>query len=273
MSTSRKSAIAAAAILIVVHVVVLAVRYGTDTASLLGDWIDTAAPLVAAVVCWSTSRRAGPFGSRVWRLASFSAFLAFVGQALYTYSYDYLHAPFGTLWPSDVLVFFWVVPAMMTLFLSPRDPDGGFRWLRLADFVQVCTLVLAVELSQLYVPSGWMTSGQAMEVRTFYAGLIFFGCLSLGFLFRGGFSANRTAKAFFLRMAGFLFVYGAVLSATLLAQASRNYQQGTWPDLLWTLSYCLLIGIAGTGTTTSSNPRWPNPRLAGRRYWLSSFPC
>ena len=40
------------------------------------------------------------------------------------------------MWPSDVLVFFWAVPAMMTLFLSPRDPDSGFRWLRLCDFVK-----------------------------------------------------------------------------------------------------------------------------------------
>jgi two-component system, cell cycle sensor histidine kinase and response regulator CckA len=177
---------------------------------------------------------------------AFSAFLAFIGQALYTYYYDYLRAALGTLWPSDVLVFFWVVPSMMTLFLSPRDPDSGFRWLRVCDFVQVCTLVLAVELSQLYAPSRWASSGQSMQVRALYAGIMFFGLLALSFLFRGTLSRNRTAKAYFLRMSGFLFVYGTVLNTTLYAQASRNYQQGTWPDLLWTLSYCLLIGIAGT---------------------------
>ena len=109
------------------------------------------------------SRQAGPYGRRVWRLVGFSMLLSTIGQALYTDYYDYQHMPLGTLWPSDVLVFFWVVPAMMTLFLGRGDPDRGFRWLRVCDFVQVCTLVLAVELSQIYVPSRWQQAGQAMD--------------------------------------------------------------------------------------------------------------
>src|SRR4249920_2316692 len=103
MSKLRTSAIAAAVVLVLVHVSVLLVRYGSDAASLWGDWIDALAPLVAAVVCWQVSRQAGPFGKRVWRLVSFSAILTAIGQTLYTYYYDYLHAPLGTLWPSDIL--------------------------------------------------------------------------------------------------------------------------------------------------------------------------
>jgi two-component system, cell cycle sensor histidine kinase and response regulator CckA len=230
----------------VVHGVVLVVRYGSDTASLWGDWIDTAAPLIGAVVCWMVSRQAGPFGRRVWRLVAFSTFLAAIGQALYTYYYDYLHASLGTLWPSDVLIFFWIVPAMMTLFLSPRDPGSGFGWLRACDFVQVCTLVLAIELSQIYVPSRWQAAGRTMEVRALYAGILFFGLVALSFLVRGLASRNRTARSYFLRIGAFLVVYGTVLNATLRAQASGHYQQGTWPDITWTFSFCLLILIAGT---------------------------
>ena len=121
MSKLRTSALAAAVVILLVHGAVLAFRYGSATASLWGDWIDTAAPLVAAVVCWMASRQAGTFGRRVWRLVAFSALMTTVGQGLYTDYYDYLHAPLGTLWPSDVLVFFWIVPAAMTLFLSPGD--------------------------------------------------------------------------------------------------------------------------------------------------------
>jgi len=246
MSKPRTSAIAAAAILIVIHATVLAVRYGTETASLWGDWIDTAAPLAGAAICFMVARRAGPFGGRVWRLVGFSLLLITLGQAIYTYYYDYQHAPLGTLWPSDVLVFFWVVPAMMTLFLSPRDPDRGFRWLRVCDFVQVCTLVLAVELSQIYVPSRWQQGGQTMEVRSLHAGIFFFGLIALTFLGRGFLSPDRTEKAFFLRMGGFLTVHGIVLNGTLYYQASGHYKQGEWPDFPWTVSYCLLILLAGT---------------------------
>jgi two-component system cell cycle sensor histidine kinase/response regulator CckA len=250
----RTASLAAAAVLLGVHGAVLALRYGTDTASLWGDWIDTAAPLAAAVICAMVARRAGLFGRRVWRLVGVSFLLTAVGQGLYTYSYDYVHAPLGTIWPSDVLVFFWIVPAMMTLFLSPRDPDSGYRWLRACDFAQVCALVLAVELSQIYVPSRWQAAGRTMEMRTVYAGIFFFGALALSFLIRGGFSLNRTAKSFYLRMGAFLTFHGIVLNTTLYYQASGHYQQGTWTDLPWTFSYCLAIVLAGTWNEGEESP-------------------
>jgi PAS domain S-box-containing protein len=242
----RTTALAAAFVLMGVRVAVLILWYGTDTASLRGDWIDTAAPLAAAVVCWMVARQAEGFGRRVWRLVCISFLLASVGQGLYTYNYDYLHAPLATIWPSDVLVFFWIVPAMMTLFLSPRDPDSGFRWLRVCDFVQVCTLVLAVELSQIYVPSRWQAAGPAMQLRAVHAGILFFGAIAVSFLVRGWLCQNRSARSFFLRMGAFLVVSATVLNATLYYQASGHYQQGTWTDLPWTVSFCLAIVLAGT---------------------------
>jgi two-component system, cell cycle sensor histidine kinase and response regulator CckA len=254
MPRHRKFAIAATAALIVAHLVLLGLRYGTPFASLWGDWILAAAVLVAIVVCWSTSRRSGVFGKRVWRLVSLSLFLALLGQILYTYYFDYLHAPANTLWPSDILVFFWAVPAMLALFLSPLDPNKGFRWLRLCDFVQICTLVLAVELSTLYVPSQWQASGRDMAMRAFHAGLAFFGLLALSFLVRGLFTRYRIARSFFLRLAGFFFVFAITSNMTLFAFAVGNYHQGTWPDLLWTVTYCLLIVIAATWDGAEQSP-------------------
>ena len=242
-----------------VHGGVLAVRYGTDTASVWGDWIDTVAPLAAAVICWMVSQQAGPFGRRVWRLVAFSSLLTCIGQGLYTYYYDYLHAALGTIWPSDVLVFFWIVPAMTTLFLSPRDPGSGYGWLRVCDFVQACTLVLAIELSQIYVPSRWQVGGQNMERRTLYAGIFFFGLIALSFLLRGLLSRHRIVRAFFLRMGVVLVVHGTVLNVTLRWQASGHYQQGTWLDLAWTVSYCLLILMAGTWSETEGQPEAEPP--------------
>ncbi|MGA2100964.1 MAG: PAS domain S-box protein [Candidatus Sulfotelmatobacter sp.] len=246
MPKVRTAAIAASAILILAHVSVLVARYGSDSASLWGDWIDTIAPLAATVVCWLVSRQAGPFGRRVWRLVAFSSLLSAIGQGLYTDYYDYLHAPLGTLWPSDVLVFFWVVPVVMTLFLSPRDPGSGYGWLRVCDFAQVCTLALAVELSQIYVPSRWQAAGQAMQVRALHAGVFFFGLIALSFLVRSLLSGGRTEKTFFSRLTAFLTVHAIVLNGTLYWQASGHYKQGEWPDLSWTFSFCLLIVLAGT---------------------------
>jgi two-component system, cell cycle sensor histidine kinase and response regulator CckA len=255
MSTSRKSAIVAAAVLIVVHVALLAVRYGTPVASLWGDWIGSAAGFVGALASWSASRRSGPFGKRVWRLVTFSVVLVSLGQVAYTYYFDYHHAPAGTeFWPSDILVFFWAVPVLMTLFLSPRDPDSGFRWLRLCDFAQVCTLVLALELSTLFVPSRWQVSESAMNARVFHAGLAFFGLLVLSFLLRGLLTRYRTARAFFLRMAAFFFAFAVTSNATLFAFAGESYRPGTWLDLLWTLTYGLLVAIAVTWNGAEQGP-------------------
>ncbi|MGA8645765.1 MAG: PAS domain S-box protein [Candidatus Sulfotelmatobacter sp.] len=260
MSTSRKSAIAAAAVLVVVHLLLVTVRYGTQFAALWGNWIGAVSALLAAVVCWSVSRRADSFGKRVWRLVSLSLFLAFLNQFAYTYYFDYLHAPTNALWPSDILVFFWAVPAMMTMFLSPGDPTSGVRWLRVCDFVQVCTLVLALELSLLYVPSRWQSSEPAMFIRTFHVAVFFFGFLTFAFLVRGLISPFRIARIFFFQLAGFFFVFGITTNTTRYAIASGNYRQGTWLDLPWTLSYCLLAVIAATWADTGQHSETVEPR-------------
>jgi two-component system cell cycle sensor histidine kinase/response regulator CckA len=242
MSKLRASAVAAAATPVVVHLAILATGYGTHFASVWGHWTDAASALIAAVVCWSAARQSGTFGRRVWRLVSLSLVLAFISQFVFTLYFDYLHAPNWELWPSDILVFFWTVPAMLTLFLSPRDPSRGFRWLRMCDFLQVCALVLSLELSLLYVPSQWQFP------RTFHVALIFFGLLAFSFLVRGLISPFRTARALFFRLAVFFFFFGATTNVTRYAMSVGSYRQGTWLDLPWTLSFCLVAGFAATWT-------------------------
>ncbi len=254
MSQLRRTALAAAAILI--SHMCLWWRFATEpTRRLCG-----AIGLTRWRHWWARScagrrpERLGRYGNRVWRLVSFAALLTAIGQGLYTEYYDYLHAPLGTLWPSDVLVFFWVVPIVMTLFLSPRDPESGYQWLRVCDFAQVCTLALAVEMSQIYVPSQWQMEGRAMQHRALYAGILFFGLIAASFVLRFVMSSNRLERRFFGRLAGFLTVHAIVLNGTLAYQASGSYRQGGWFDLTWTVSYCVLIVIAGT---------WNEPERGG----------
>jgi two-component system cell cycle sensor histidine kinase/response regulator CckA len=260
MAKLRTSAIAAAATLVVVHLAILAIGYGTEFASVWGHWTDAVSALVAAVVCWFAARHSGSFGRRVWRLVSLSLTLAFLSQFAYTFYFDYLHAPYGQVWPSDILVFFWAVPAMMTLFLSPRDPNSGFRWLRLCDFLQVCALVLSLELSLLYVPSRWQSSGNAMFARTFHVAVLFFGLLALSFLVRALLTPFRTARALFFRLAAFFFFFGITTNTTRYAISAGVYRQGTWLDLPWTLSFCLLAGIAATWADSEQHLPEAGPR-------------
>jgi two-component system cell cycle sensor histidine kinase/response regulator CckA len=206
----------------------------------------------------------------VWRLVFFSLLLALLGQIGYTYYFDYLHAPSSTLWPSDILVFFWVVPAMMTLFLGPRDPNSGFRWLRFCDFAQACALVLALELSLLYTPSRWETSEQAMALRAFHVGVPFFGLLAMSFLVRGALSLYQVARTLFLRLSVFFFAYAITTNATLYAFAKGNMQQGIWMDLLWTATYCILILIAATWEGAEPDPVTIVPFAPGMQL-LSQF--
>jgi two-component system cell cycle sensor histidine kinase/response regulator CckA len=254
MSKLRASAVAAAATPVVVHLAILATGYGTHFASLWGHWTDAASALIAAVICWSAARQSGAFGRRVWRLVSLSLVLAFISQFAFTFYFDYLHARSNELWPSDILVFFWTVPAMMTLFLSSRDPSRGFRWLRMCDFLQVCALVLSLELSMLFVPSRWQLP------QTFHVALVFFGLLALSFLVRGLLSPSRTARAFFFRLAAFFFFFGATTNITRYALTAGSYRQGTWLDLPWTLSFCLLAGFAATWTDSEQQSRESEPR-------------
>src|SRR5580704_5754096 len=242
----RAAVLAAAGVLVFGHVGLLLRRFGTNSASVGGDWLTGFAALLATIASWLASRSAGPFGKRVWRLVALSGFLAFVGQVLYTYYYDYLHISLGTVWPSDFLVFFWPVPAMMALFLSPLDPNSGYRWLRTCDFLQVCSLVLAVELSTLYVPSRWQAARHTMATRALTAGIIFFGLLAVSFLVRGLLARYRSAGKLFQRLAIFFCVYAVTTNATLSALASEHYKEGTWLDLLWTVTYCLLALTAAT---------------------------
>jgi PAS domain S-box-containing protein len=93
-----------------------------------------------------------------------------------------------------------------------------------------------------------------MELHTFHAGVLFFGLVAVSFLIRGLLSHDRTSSSFFLRMGGFLVVHGFVLNATLYSQSTGHYQQGEWADIAWTVSYAVLIVIAGTWNDSEQEP-------------------
>ena len=267
----RKSAIVAAAALIVVHVGMLAASYGTPVASLWGDWIGAIAGFVGGPGRWSASRRSGLlYGKRVWRLVSFSSFSSSLDQFAYTYYFDYHHAPSGALLAERHPGVFLGCPAMMTLFLSPRDPGSGFRWLRLCDFVQVCTLVLALELSTLYIPSRWQSPKQPWLVRVFYAGCPFFGSwLSLSV--RGLLTPLHTARAFFFRLAAFFFVFGVTSNITR-SLCHRNLSAGDLARSAVDPYYCLPDGdCRDLGRPRAAVPESVEPQSAHGLQLLTQF--
>jgi len=236
----------AAVLLVVGQLFLFSPRFDKSTASLWGDLILAAAALLAAVACWFASRTAGPFSKRVWRLVALSLLLRFVHEAVATYYFDFLHASVHTIWPSDVLIFFWAVPAIMTLFLTPRDLDTGSPWLRICDFLQVCTLALALELSAIYVPSRWLIGAQAMENRAFRVGVIFFGLLAVSFLARGFITSFGTVRRLFQRLAVFFVGYGFATNISLYSWLTGSHEHFRLLGLLESVTYGLLSVLAAT---------------------------
>jgi two-component system, cell cycle sensor histidine kinase and response regulator CckA len=265
MSRIRVFTLAAAMLLISVHAVVLKAFYATASASVWGNPIElVGAPLLASIAAWWAARDSGTFSRRVWRLVALSFLLATVCGIFYIYSFDYLKKISGQRWPSDFLVFFWPIPAVMSIFLTPSDPKREFRWLRLCDFVQVSVLVLSVELSQLYVPSRWETSNHVMQVRMLFAGIVFFGLLATSFLVRGFSAKDPASRRLFLRLAIFFFAFAITNNVTFYEYAQGVAVDGTWLDLLWTISYCGMVVIAATWREPGFGPEKhidpPSPR-------------
>ena len=88
--------------------------------------------------------------------------------------------------------------------------------------------------------------------------------VALSFLVRGLLTHYRTGRAFFLRLAGFFFAYAIATNVTLYAFATGNVQEGIWTDLLWTVSYAILIVIAATWDGAEPDPAEDDgPRCAG----------
>ncbi len=231
-----------------VHGAVLALRYGTETASLWGDWIDTAAPLHGgrASAGWFRARPgplAGGFGA--WSLSP--ACSTAIGQALYTDYYDYLHAPLGTL----------VAERRACLLLGRARHDdavsesaGPRQRIRLVARLRFCAglhacagcRVVANLRAFALAGSGTGDAGPRAACRN-------------PFLWAGGFefSGSRPAE-FQSHRESILPAHGRLPGRprnrsqchALPIRRPDTISRGTWPDLSWTLSFCLLIVIAGT---------------------------
>ena len=233
MSKFRASAIAAAAILLLMHGAVLMLRYGTETASLWGDWIEAVAILRPRWSAGLRLRRSGPFGRRFGGWFSFRSLLALAGQVALPTTSITCTLPSGTLWPSDILVFFWVVPAMMTLFLGPG--------IRTADSAGCASAILRKPARWCWRSSFHSSirrrAGKPPS-RSWRIALSTSECLSSGcwleFSGARALSLYRYREVLFLRLAVFFSPTRSPANLTLYGFAKGDLKQGIWMDLLWT---------------------------------------
>jgi len=96
-------------------------------------------------------------------------------------------------------------------------------------------------------------------VRSLYAGIVFFGLLAFSFLLRGLLTSRHSGRGLFLRLALFFFAFAITTNATLYGYAVGNYKQGIWLDLLWTISFGLMTGLATTWRDRPEESEAPPP--------------
>ena len=101
-----------------------------------------------------------------------------------------LHASVHSVWPSDILYFFFPPTMALALLLRRRTRAAeGINWAECFDFLQLGILTAAVYLYYFYLPSHWQASAPEMEQLQWRVGVARDVFLVLAFAFRLSFFA------------------------------------------------------------------------------------
>ncbi len=157
-----------------------------------------------------------------------------------------LHASYEIRWPSDPLVFFWVAPIFMALFLVSRG--GRERWdsVQMLDFAQILILTMAAYLAFLFVPSEWQAAGRWMAKRGWDTTNVRDPLLTAGLAARAFFSHSRLVQSLFRRLAAFFLLYQLADLVYHYEEEVQKVTTGSLWDLLWSAPFVAAIAFACT---------------------------
>jgi PAS domain S-box-containing protein len=261
---------AVALALFLFHAALLLAAPWRSATPLLSNSIQLACGLVAAWSCLSTSRRFDRFGKHFWLLVAAGFFVWSVAQTLVTYYDSILHVPLQGPWPSDIIFFLSMTPALMTLFISSERGLEWKDWPRVLDLAQAVILMVAAYLFVFAEPAHWKMSNGALARLAWLpdSGRDMF--LAAAFTLRALLSRRKLARNLYGSMAIFFVLYLGGELPYLYLQATRNLPSGTPWDLAWSLPFLVVTILAAKSkpvTETLPIAGLANEREENRGRW------
>ncbi len=239
--------------------------------ALLSNLIELLMAALAAAVCFQAAARASGFARSFWRYLAAALSIYTLGQAFYAYYDSILHASVLTWWPSDLLLFFYVAPVAMALFLGEDSAESrAFRWQRTLDFLQIGIVTLSGYLIFFYFP--WQAHEQVASVQllTWRVENIRNVLLTAAFLIRAGTAHSRLVRSLFGRVTVFLALFSISYAIYVYLETWGHMPDASWYELLWTVPRMILIGlVAGWDPPAEAGP--PHKETAKETLVLAQF--
>jgi diguanylate cyclase (GGDEF)-like protein len=221
-------------------------RFGGRTSGgLLSNLVQLLLGLLCVLSSLQAFRRSGTTGRYYWRWLATTFTIWVMAQGLGTYIDVSSNHRLDRL--DDVLFFYTLLPFGMLLFLDADHEANRFDRLHLLDFLQVCVFWSTVYLyfagDALYEAMiGWKWFGWTPSV-------LLNGVLAMAFVLRAVLTRSPVVRAFFGRMAVYLF--GAGLADSYASFGPNHVDGGGhWFDLVWCVLLAIPLVIAATWEQT-----------------------
>jgi PAS domain S-box-containing protein len=241
MIVDRKSLVAAA-LLAAAHLTVLLLLGPNGYGPLLSNLLLAATGVAALSATISALKRSSGYSRRIWTLVVTACAIWGTGQVLITIWENVLHRPFGQPWPSDSLMFFWIIPILMAIFVSEETPTLGTGGVQIADFVQVLVFSAALQQAYLALPSMWQKSAHIMQELIGLSSNLRDLVLLAALLIRIVVTRRPAARKLLGRIAVFVASYAIAESLTRFV----NPVAGALQEWMWTATMVILVVVAAT---------------------------
>ncbi|HET8921723.1 MAG TPA: PAS domain S-box protein [Candidatus Acidoferrum sp.] len=191
------------------------------------------------------ARHATGYLRQLWILLAAALFILTTAQMLETYYQNVAPTPEVSPWPSDVLFFLWVTPAVIMLLPRPAEDSDVVDWQQVLDFAQVGIVALTAYLYFFYVPSRWEAEGQQMVLKILQLQIFRDALLAAGFAARAATVSAPSLRGFFGRMASLFFLASASGIVPLLHPKTFPFR-ADWGDIAWSAPYLFAAVFAAT---------------------------
>ncbi|MGE5326275.1 MAG: PAS domain S-box protein, partial [Deltaproteobacteria bacterium] len=235
-----------AGLLFLAHILALATLGKQSPGPLLSNLIELSLGLMAIAAAYMAGRRSGPFGRRVWWFLTVALGIWTVAQGIITFYEQVLRASYDIPWPSDPLIFFWVVPVFMALFLATTTDRKPIDVVQILDFAQIAILMVAAYIAYLYVPSQWEAAGRWMAKLGWDATNVRDAALVGGLVGRSVLARTGLVRNLFRRVAVFMAMYMIADLVYHYLEENANVTTGSPWDLLWSAPFVGLVAVAAS---------------------------